>query len=85
MTDSTAAMQTVLSLATYNPPRSAIEAETKSLLMERTSLDATSWVRSHTGIIGDEKADTRAVFDLALGQIAGSQRIATEGGITVKL
>ncbi|KAF8422750.1 hypothetical protein EV426DRAFT_702572 [Tirmania nivea] len=36
-----------------------------------------SWVRSHIGISGNEKADRRVAYESALGCIAGSQQVAT--------
>lgn len=40
-----------------------------------------AWVRGHIGIEGNEKADYRATYESILGQIRGSPRTITEGGL----
>ena len=66
LTDSMTAYQSALRLARGSPPRSAFEKRIKLALLARKNLDtavptrldtAISWVRSHIGIPGNEKAD----------------------------
>jgi len=82
ITDSQAAIQTVLNLGKGRPPRSHIEARTKAALLKHNRRDVwVCWVRAHIGITSNEKADKRAEFESFLGEISGSRGIATEEGV----
>jgi len=53
-------------------PRSGIEVQLTEALRKREHLDtAISWIRSHIGIEGNEKADDAAALASILGEIAG--------------
>lgn len=78
-----AAVQATINLAEGKPPRSGIERRIKLSLQRREAEQDTmiSWVRSHTGIKGNEKADHHADFAAALGDIAGTTGFTTERGV----
>ena len=80
-TDSQAAVQTIHNLSRGKPPRSQIEARIKKALMSDTRDIGILWVRGHTGITGNEKADKRAEYESFLGEISGKTSIATEEGV----
>ena len=84
VSDSQAAIQTIFNLGKGHPPRSHIEARIKAALLHRDTRDiGVCWVRGHIGITGNENADKRAEFESFLGEISGSNRIATEEGVRV--
>jgi len=82
LTDSQAALRSVINLSKGQPPRSGIEREIKDFLVKRSGEDtAIAWIRSHIGIPGNEKADKLASFTSTLGHISSADPVATEGGV----
>lgn len=84
LSESMAAVSTILNLCVGAPPRSQIEQDIKAALQSRGYLEcAISWIRAHIGIRGNETADARASLESRLGQIAGKvlATIATQGGM----
>lgn len=87
LSDSQAAIQTVVNLAKGNPPRSGIELQIKRQLQERLDRNmdtAISWVRAHVQIPGNEEADALANWASHLGETRGSTKTVTEGGLRAK-
>ncbi|KAF8453659.1 hypothetical protein BGX38DRAFT_1268461 [Terfezia claveryi] len=84
--DSQAAIQAIVNMSRGAPPRTGIKAEIKAALTENQVRDVkVVWVRDHIGIEGSEKADRQAAFESILGQIRGSPRTVTEGGIRTEM
>jgi len=82
LTDSQAALQSVLILSKGHLPRSGIERDIKGLLLRKAGEDtAIAWIRSHIGIPGNEQADKLASFAAVLVNIESADPIATEGGV----
>ena len=87
LSDSQAAIDTVMNLSLGQPPRSDIELAIKTQLRARNDRDqdtATAWVRAHIQIPGNEEADSLARHMSYLGEVTGSTRTVTEGGIRAK-
>ena len=87
LSDSQAAIDTVLNLAKSKPARSGIERDIKRLLSLRQDRDqdtAIAWVWAHTQILGNAEADALAQWSSYLGQTRGSRRIITEGGVRTR-
>ena len=84
LSDSQAAIDTVLNLTKGNPARSGIERDIKRLLnlrQDRGQDTGITWVRAHIQIPGNEEADALALWSSYLGQTTGSKRTITEGGV----
>lgn len=87
LSDSQAAIDTVVNLAKGQPPRSGIEKDIKALLNRRLDGNqdtAIAWVRAHVQIPGNEEADALANWSSHLGETKGSRRTVTEGGIRAR-
>lgn len=82
LSDSQASIASLHKLARgTQPPRSHIETQIKAALQERGSANmdtGISWVRSHIGMEGNEKADTEAGMRSYLGRLTSEPYIATE-------
>ena len=85
LSDSHSAVSTTLALSQGAPPRSGIEKEIKNGLHRRHDAHwdtSISWVRSHIGIEGNEKADRLASFHSARGRLCRpATRLSTPNGL----
>jgi hypothetical protein len=82
LTDSQAALSTIVRLQNGEPPRSRIETNTLKLLRERRKeghRTIVGWVRSHIGIPGNKAADTIAKAHARRPRPRNTQPITHEG------